>query len=269
MARNPQYYNEHDASNFPFEDGAILRNAAGDVLPPGVFLDAVFYPPVEANSLFLSRVSIGGDFAEIFLSTEDVAGVASGRFELFDPPTLIEFYTPTGATAGVIVSDAIRLSVFQSWAVGEHVFEAGEAPFVAACQLPVAETPAGVTGLVAGGESSAKPLWLIGHSGVVLAVESRTVVENGTPQSVTVIEVNAVGDPNFLQKLCSPDLYTAPKFIKRIVFQQGQRQHVALPNGRGDVQVTGSQLATPDTILRVTPTERGVSIRTVGQLLGQ
>jgi hypothetical protein len=113
------------------------------------------------------------------------------------------------------------------------------------------------------------PLWLIGHNGVVLQTESRTIVENGLTLSVTVVRVDAVGDPNFLQRLCSPDLYAAPRFVKKLVFQQGTRQHVAFPNDRGDVQITGSQTAAADTILRVTPSERGLAIRTVGQTLGQ
>ena len=269
MARNPQFRNEHDASNFPFADVAPMRNLAGDVLPPGVFLDAVFYLNTGDKSLFISKIVIGGESAQIYLSTEDEADIAHGDFELFDPPELIEFVSAAGATAGVIVSDAIRLSVFQSWTVGDHLFEPADAPLVSACQLPAPDTPAGVSSFGLATQPLAEPLWLVGHNGVVLQVETRTVVEAAGPKTVQVVTVNAVGDPNFLQKLCSPDLYAAPQFVKKLVFQQGLRQHVAFPNDRGDVQITGSDLANNATILRITPNATGLAIRTVGQVLGQ
>lgn len=263
MTLNPEFRNEHDASSFPFSDRATLVNSSGVRLPTGLFLDLLLYPAGEHDTLYLSKISIlTAETARIYFGDSAQADLVWADIDLFEPPEISQIVDSAGRTAGVLVSDSVRLSVLQTWALGDYEFEPAQTEIVAACQLPQPATSLGVTSL----QGISQPLWLVGHKGVILQTEERVLRLNGSARTVQVITVNAVGEPNFKQAACAPELYEQPRFLRKVVFQTGQKNYHALPNARGDIQLTGA--GESDTVLRVTPTAEGLSLRAVGQPLG-
>ena len=264
--RAREWRDENDRSNFPFEDGASLRSDSGMVLLPGTFLDAVLYPAEATGALFLSQVLLRSGSVTLTIGDAEHDNLCTGTFDLQDPPEEIRLVDSYGRSSGLLVSEPLRLAVFQAWSLGTHTFTAEQTPLVAAVSW--LQPDPGVQGLLlgdTGAELVAGEVWLVGGDGILLSY--REVVE---PPGLTrsVIRIDAVGDPLFLRQLCSePGLFQSPRFLRQLVVQKGPRTHTVLPGGSGDVQITvGSQLAA-DTVLRISPTATGMIFDTVGEKL--
>jgi hypothetical protein len=104
---------------------------------------------------------------------------------------------------GVLVSEPPRLAAIISWGVGRHVFELEQTEFCLTCQLPVPDP--GVTGFrLPDGSILTGKVWFVGEDGVVLQGTLPT------PTAPATVQVNVVGDPLYLQKLCTVEqLFTA------------------------------------------------------------
>lgn len=261
--RDREWRDENEDSNYPFEDRATLVSSLDQILLAGTFLDAALYPTGVTGSLFIAQIIVTNSDITIVLGTEEVEDVCRGTFPLDTLPDEIRMVDTFGRAAGVLVSDALHLSVFQAWPTGTHEFGIDAAPFVAAV---VFATPADhVQGfLLDDGSVVSGEVWLVGGLGVILS--NRQVIDP-LGNTFEVIRADAVGDALFKRRLCSPGLFQTPRFLRRLVVQKGDRKHTILPNDFGDVQITvGSQLA-PDTILRIYPEQAGILFETVGEQL--
>ena len=261
--RDREWRDEHEDSNYPFEDRATLVSSLGQILLSGTFLDAAIYPSGVEGTLFISQIVVTNTDITVILATEQIEEVCRGTFALDALPDEVRLTDPFGRSAGVLVSDALHLSVFQAWPTGTHEFGIDAAPFVAAV---VFATPGNyVQGfLLDDGSVVSGEVWLVGGLGVILS-HRQHIDDQG--RVFEVVRADAIGDALFKRRLCSPGLFQTPRFLKKVVVQKGGRKHTLLPNDFGDVQITvGSQLA-PSTILRVYPDQAGITFETVGEQL--
>jgi len=270
MARrkHPEWRASHDPTKYPFQDNATLTNEDGDFLLANTFLDAAFYPVGGGVRGYLSRVIITATTATLWYGDEDEELRAFGEFELVSPPDQLRFVDEHGRPAGLIVSEPLRMSVFQSWGVGEYIFEPDETGFVAACCMPTPEV--GVRGvLLDDGSVLTGDVYLVGDNGIILSCDSVVVpAECGVPeQTQYTVRVDVVGDPLWRRRECAPGNFETPRFLNKITFQKGGQHHVCGPGNYGDVKLTVGNKAAKDTILRVRPTEQGLIVEVVGERL--
>jgi hypothetical protein len=274
---HPEWYDSNSGNNYPFDDLSTMVNSAGRVIASDTLLDAAIYPAGGSLNMYISSVEVRSDQVTIFISDEKVKNLCSCTFSPNAPPNPAKptvellIVDKNGRKAGVLVAKQVNLSVFSAWGAGTHQFLASQTRFVAACCYPVpADT---VTGFqLDDGNVLYGDVYLVGEDGVVLDCDM--VDEWGSDNAVSVIRVNAVGDPLFRRKVCSPGLFDTPRFIRQVVFQHGQQTVIVGPSDRGNVTVMSasmedpeSNLLKPDSVLRIRTTQQGVLFEAVGERL--
>lgn len=266
--RHPQWRETLATVDYPFADGMGLTSAQGTRLPREIFVDAVIYPVGASPPVYLSRLEIVGELVRLWLGDSNTTELASGQLDLVAPLTSISLTDTYGRAAGILVSEATRLSAFQALPQGTYTFASTQTEFAARTVLPTPEP--GLRGfLLDDGSVVAGDAWLVGENGVVLRHESQQLPGAGPldePQHVNVIRVDVVGDDLFRRRLCD-QVFTTPRLLKTITFRQGNRQVVCGPDSLGGVSVVAGTVSAPDSILRVRSTERGLVIEAVGQRL--
>lgn len=257
-----QWRDEQDASNYPFEDGLTLTNDSGVSLPPGLFLDAIIYPPGIGGRPRLSRLVVANSSVTVVIGDENTAELCSGEIDLLNIGDLIPLRDTAGRDSGVLVSDSLRLSSLQSLLNGTHDFTVEQTGLVPSV---TASAPAeGVQGLrLPDGSVITGEVWLVGGEGVIFEVENVT----DQAEAATLIRAHAVGDPLFKKAACAEETYETPRFLRRLVVQKGGISHYLGPNDFGDIPITvGSNLAA-DTVLRVEGIAGGARVSIVGEKL--
>jgi hypothetical protein len=236
---------------YPFGDHASLVSDREEVrLFPDTFIDASIYPIGSIDGVGITKIVIGtGRTATIYIGDEDTDELATGELDFIAPSDTVALQDVYGRPAGVLVSDANRLSIFQSWTTGTYKFIG--AVFSASVVTPMPEI--GVRGFLT--VDTATPelfygdTWIVGENGAVVRREGST------------IRVDFVGDPLFRRKLCvgEADLFNTPHFLETI---NGHR-----PDSSGNFNLTVGEHAALDTVLRISPIEAGLKITAIGQPL--
>lgn len=265
---HPQWRDEKELTQYPFADGATLTNNENLFLPQNTFIDAAFYPIGGVQQLYLTHVIVTYQTVTLVLGDDNTDQLASGSFPLLQPTDNIRFLDRYGRPAGLLISSAALLAVFQSWPVGDHVFAAAASGFAATCCMPTPEI--GVRGFVlADGTLFTGDIWLVGANGIVLSADHGSTNRPGAlggPQHYRLIRVDVVGDPLYKRGLCSTTFAT-PQFLQQITVQDGCRQVVCLPDQYGDFKITVGHQDAVDTILRIRATPQGLVVETVGEKL--
>lgn len=252
----PEWRDDQQATGWPFSSVVIPTNDNGYFIPDSTFLDAAFYPVGGTVGLYISSISVSNNLVTIIVSDAGIENLASGSFPLLNPPSLIPFVDSVGRPAGVIISDPNRLAVFQAWGSGTQAFTVDQTEFVAAVYQPSPEI--GFRGFVLADNSLITgDIWIVGDDGVVVRHDP------GGPLSA--FRVDAVGDPLFARRLCSPaNLFITPRFIKQLRIVSGDGTIHAEPDESGNFEISvGSNLAT-DVALRVRTTDSGLVFEVMG-----
>lgn len=262
-----QWREQTSNNNFPFAAPATLVNSEGKVIVEGSFVDAALYVIGGQAGLFLSKVVITHQTVTFFVGDSLDRERASGAIALVNTADDIYLSDRFNRPAGVLISTASRLNVFQAWGLGEHTFEPAESEFAATVCIPT--PPLGVRGIMLeSGEILTGEIWLVGDDGVIVRTEGATLPADcgQDEETMQTIRVDVVGDPLFRRRLCVPtDLFFTPRFIKSIHIIDTNEQDITLtPDAFGNfLLVTNNDLAA-DTILRIVTQADGVTIRAVG-----
>lgn len=245
----PEWRDENAPTKFPFADTATLTTTSNLKIDADMFLDARLYPIGGRERQYLAAIKVEARKVTITIGDPKTTTLASAMFDPLDPPEMLDLADGYGRPAGVLVSDPTRLSVFQTWPIGEHKFQPQASEFAASCVIPM---PAiGVRGFVTeDGTLFTGDVWIVGENGVVVRQDGDET-----------IRIDVVGDPLFRRRLCQPvQLFTTPRFIKTI---NGMR-----PDERGDFKITVGRSLAADTILRVYVDDQGgITFEAVGQTL--
>ena len=266
----PEWRAQNDATKYPFSEAASLHNDTGRLLLEGTFIDASVYPIGGKAGLYLTRVVITHQTVRLYIGTQDVPDLCSGEFQLINPDDNVALADKYGRPAGLLISESIRLSVFQSWGVGTHTFTRAQTELAATVCVPTPEL--GIRGiLLEDGTLLTGDVWLVGGDGVVLRVEDREQPEplcNSTPGASKVIRLDVVGDPLFRRRLCSTqELFATPKFVRSIRVIGPNTEFTCQPDAYGNLQIYANNDDANDTVLRITPTPDGLRFGAVGSSL--
>jgi hypothetical protein len=250
---NPEWRDSNDSRKYPFADDASFVSVDGDVMPQ-VLLDASIYSPV-AEPLSLTALIVGRGEATMQFGTDTEAGICTAVFSTTDAPDNVPVSDAYGRPAGVLVSESIRLAVFQTWRPGTYVFAPATMRLATTVCVPVGLP--GVTGVTADGETATGDVILYAENGVVFTVDQSDLDE-------PVIRVDVVGQPLARRMLCGPGnaplQYAGRNYLKTVNSIPG--------DGNGNFMLTTAGHVSPDNILRIYPTTEGLRIEAVGQSVG-
>lgn len=243
--RFQEFYDEYAATKYPFLDICQLRADTGQSLDTDLFLDAALYPVGNTLTLHIATITVQSRLVVIAIADSRKVIVATASFDPFGAVSELAVADMYGRPAGVIVSDAARLSRFSSWVEGTHTFATNAAIFVPSCVIPI---PAGgVRGIgTSQGDVLTDSVVLVGGPGVVL----RDVGDAG-------IRIDIIGDPLYRRRLCEvASAFNTPLFVQTI--------NGCPPDQNGNISITvGSHLA-DKTILRLNQATDGLIIETNG-----
>ena len=261
---HPAWRAQWEDTGYPFADGVSRTNAAGFEIPAATFIDGAIHPVGGQAGLYLAQVDIAFDAVTLTVGDPATPALATAAFSMVHPPELLSFADEFGRAAGVLVSSAERLAVFQSWPVGVYVFAPDQTEFAASICFPTPET--GVRGvLLDDGTLLTGNVWLVGEDGVVLREVDVTPAQSCAAGPARVVRVDVVGDPLFRRRLCAPPaLFSTPRFVRTIRVVASNGTFECGPNARGDLQISVGNNEAADTILRVRTVEEGVLFEAAG-----
>ena len=249
---HPSFRAQNEQSNYPFEDNATLTSLTGHPFFAETFIDAALYAVGLQSGAYISKIVVAARTATISIGDGEAPVRATGSFDTLAPAEVITLSDEHGRPAGVLVSDATRLALFQAWPIGTHTFAAAATQFVAAVVTPTPKI--GVRGFVTDkGDLMTGAVWLVGEDGVVI----RNVDGN--------IRIDLVGDPLFERALCTKELpegstddpFPEPTFLQTI--------NGLAPDEFGDFKITAGDAGAADTVLRVFENEGALKIEVVGK----
>lgn len=266
----PEWRAQNDPTKYPFAEAATLRNEQGRVFLEGTFLDAIVYPIGGKDKMYITQVVITFQNVTIYIGTIDQPELCSGTFSLISPDDNVELFDAYQRPAGLLVSESIRLSVFQSWGAGTHTFNEEQTELAATVCIPTPEV--GVRGvLLEDGTLFTGDIWLVGDDGVVFRTEDLEFDSTCQPihaSQIKAIRMDIVGDPLFRRRLCEPQsLFETPRFIRTIRVIGPNGEFECEPDEYGNLQLLANNDEANDTVLRITPTPSGIRIGAVGSSL--
>lgn len=243
--RFQEFYDEYAATRYPFLDTCQMRADTGQVLDTDLFLDAVLYPVGNKLTLHIATIVVQSRLVVISIADSKKVAIATASFDPFGGVSELAVLDTYGRPAGVIVSDASRLSRFSSWVEGTHTFAVTAAIFVPSCVIPVPAS--GVRGIgTSQGDVLTDAVVLVGGPGVVL----RAVGDDG-------IRVDIIGDPLYRRRLCEvASAFTTPLFVQTI--------NNCPPDQNGNISITIGSHLTEKTILRLNQDADGLVIEANG-----
>lgn len=265
---HPQYRRQLEPTKYPFADSASLTNRDGVFLPETVFLDAALHPIDGEAGLRLSQIVAEHDTCEIWIGTDVIEKLAVASFDPGDPPDNVRLVDLQGRPAGLLISEASRLGIFQSWPQGTTKFQREETEFAVSCCLPMPGV--GLRGfLLEDGTVLTGDVWLVGDDGVVLTpdLKSNTAPAcEAAPAVTTTIRVDVVGDPLFRRRLCT-NVFSTPRVLQQVTVRHGDQQITCRPDSRGELSLTAGGQDAADSVLRIRVTPVGLQFEAVGEVL--
>ena len=183
---------EIEAGSFPFSDGALLTADTGQTIDRTTFLDAAVCLVGGVAPLYISQVDVTAQTVTFWIGDANERLAASGSYVFGEQVDVVELTDVAGRPAGILVSDAGRLSRFTAWAEGSHNFAVIATEFVA--RATICPPIQGVSRLTDNNDVAVSgEVWIVGDDGVVVRED------NGR------IRVDIVGDPLFRRRLCGAD----------------------------------------------------------------
>jgi len=258
--RHPEFIAELENTKYPFLPVASLTNGTDTILE-GTFLDAHLYAVSGTRRYYISNVAVTSTTITISIGDLEEANRMTGEISLPITVDNVELFDSYNRPAGVLVSEAIRLSLLAGWGVGSHSFSRDDTEFCITCQLPVPDV--GVSALeYSEGEVLSGKVWLVGDDGVVIRTEETTDTEGNT---VTVLRFDLVGDPLFLQRLCDPsELFSPVNPIKTIRVVNGDYTYDCQADERGNFNLQMNDSLAADAALRIRTTDAGILFEVEG-----
>jgi len=258
--RFPEFLTSLENTKYPFIATATLNNGKVSLLE-GTFLDAHVYNTTSFFRYYISEVVVESGKFTIYIGDETTPKSIYGEVSFPITTANVSLQDDYGRPAGILVSSPARLSMLSGWGIGIHEFERDQTEFCATCQMPI-PTP-GVTGfLLDTGEVLSGKVWFVGDDGVVLSILVTTDSQNNP---VTTLQINAVGDPLYLQRLCTSDnLFTPVNPIRVLRIVNGTNVYDSLPDAQGNFNIQMNDSLAPDAALRIRTTSEGIVINVEG-----
>jgi hypothetical protein len=246
----PEFRDEQSDSRYPFVDNATLRSDDGAVtIANNAFIDASFFGIDLGSRLYISQISVTPQTVTVFVG--DAASPTRLR-AVYDPAvgpenSVLSFFDDLGRPAGMLLSDPLNLSKFNTWFPGNYTFSINATEFVSTVVIP-ANAP-GVRGINFDSTFIYGDMWLVGNAGVLVRKEEGTA---------STIRIDVIGEPLFNRFVCEPlGDFPAKPYLKTI--------NGCGPDRFGNFTITATAKDVADPVLRVTPQNNALVISVIGR----
>ena len=258
--RYPEFIKSLEQTKYPFIPTASLTNGTVFFLE-GTFLDAHLYSVDSPGRYYISKVKVTSGSFTITLGDSATSDRLFGTVLLPVEDSYVSLKDAYGRSGGILVSEPARLSLFSGWGVGEYLFDQEQTEFCVTCQMPV--PAAGITGFkLENGDVVSGRVWLVGDDGIIINTASSTD-KNGNP--ITLLQLNVVGDPLFLQKLCNPaNLFVPINPVRTIRVINNQTTYDCTPDEYGNFNLQMNDATAGDAALRIRTTTEGILFEVEG-----
>ena len=251
MAENlifPEFREQFELTRYPFTDSSSLLTDTGMLLPANTFFDMVLHGYGTVGPVHLRSVTVTASRVVLTFADLQLTEVAYGRFSIGAVPDNLPLADPAGLDAGLLVSEAIRLTAFTTWPIGTHTFTPDAASLVPSVVVPLPAV--GVRAIeLPDGSQLVGDVWIVGDDGVVVREQDGD------------IRIDLVGDPLFRRRLCDPlNQFSSPEFVRTINGQSPDQY------GNYDIQVADE--GAPNTILRIYTQDGELFIESAGRAAG-
>jgi len=258
--RYPEFIDSLENTKYPFIATASLSNGSVSFLE-GTFLDAHIYAIDGGKRYYISKVVVESERCVLTIGSDQAANSLTGVVAIPVTASSIRLIDEHSRPGGILVSEPDRLSVLTAWGIGTHTFERSQTEFCVTCQMPIPDP--GVTGFrLENGDILSGRVWFVGDDGVVLSTSTVTN-KNGNP--VDRIRVDAVGDPLYLQRLCtSENLFVPVNPIRTLRIINGDYTFDCAPDEQGNFNIQMNDSLAADAALRVRTTNEGIVFEVEG-----
>lgn len=260
--RFPEFLDSLENTKYPFIPTATLHNGKVSLLE-GTFLDAHVYATTSFFRYYISEVVVASDKFTIYIGDTTTPKNLHGEVSLPITTVNLQLQDDYGRPGGILVSSPDRLAMLSAWGIGSHKFEREHTEFCATCQMTIPNP--GVSGfLLESGELLSGKVWFVGDDGIVISTLPPTSLQNNR---VSTLQLNAVGDPLYLQRLCNPaDLFTPVNPVRRLRIVNGENVYDCVPDAQGNFNLQMNDAAAPDAALRIRTTPEGIVINVEGSI---
>jgi hypothetical protein len=251
---HPQWRDEFESTPYPFGDWATLRNDGETFIPEGTFLDASLYPADSGIQLRISQIIVSNQTITIHIGDETSDSIATGVLDVLEEVNEIRLGDAFGRPAGILVSTAEKLLIFQTWPLGTHAFSFPQTGFSSAVHLPVSSNY--FRGFILDdGSIVAGDIWLVGEGGIILSYGASPQSGACEPGSDALpdeqsIKVHITGDPLSDKNLCDSS-FVSPNLLKTLTFRRGCDSVITTPDDTGDIKITAGLASGESTVLRI------------------
>lgn len=238
----PGWRDTNAVRHYPFTDFGPPTDGQWQ-LSPTVFLDANIHPPDTIGGFYLARLYVDDNSdVRVEIGSQDAATAAIGIWSQSLPDlSVIPLYDLNDAPAGVLVVDPAAMAYLQTELLGREIrLDPNTSAFVASTWNFTVSTP---DTAIREGERIAvgDDLYLVGEDGIRLFVN-----DNG---QYPVVYVHAIGDPLARLRECQDE--PVPRFIREVVFQQGEETITCSPNELGEIFLVVASQSGIDSALRL------------------
>jgi hypothetical protein len=259
--RSPEFIASLESTKYPFVPFASLTNGSVRFLE-GTFLDAHIYSTTGVGRYYISQVVVQSGKFIIYIGDLETPLRLVGSVSIPSENGIVQLRDIYGRPGGVLVSEPARVSLLSSWGIGTHSFTIEQTEFCVTCQVPIPDP--GVSGIrLDDGTIFSGDIWIVGEDGVVLQTEE--VTRKQLSETVQQITINVVGDPLYLQKLCSSEeVFTPVTPIKTIRVVNGSETYDCAPDDYGNFNIQMNNSLAADTALRIRTTPEGILLTVEG-----
>lgn len=229
-------------------------------------VDAALYPPAGEAPFSLDLITVQESVAAITLVDRDglLIGLATcGRSDTRP----IAIYSPDGQLVGQLVPGPDANHTIFAAGDGQYRFGPGRADLVASVVMDLSAFGGFTSFSVDDQTVQTNDLVLVGEYGVQLTVEDTTAVQpDGSVTPVIRVRLHAVGDPQYLTRVCEDNSRRPLRFVREVVFQYGDFTHVCHPQNGGVLMLAGSP-SSSETALQVQSLADRINVRLRGKAL--
>lgn len=248
----PQWRDENAVIDYPFNDGSTLTDTSGQLyLTFDWLIDAAIYSPIAIAPVHISRITIDGNEAFVYLQDQFQQDIGVGIVDRLSGNPIAVRDAENQPVATLVPSYSNNSAIF-SLGDGDFFFDPTAAEFVASCVLQAPQQA--VSGFAVGDDQLVSAnLILVGERGIQLTVEPVDEIDvNGNAIAVQLVRVHALGDPQALTRQCDDISRRPTQFIRELVFQFGDTTHICSPDNMGNVLLLAESESATNSALKIT-----------------
>lgn len=251
---------------YPFVDDASLLSDDGLCqITDDWLVDAAIYSPVAIGRIRITQIELDGSQAKITVAddSQDLGIATIDRLSSGSATILDANSQPVGT---LVPGPRGHAALFDT-VDGIYFFSLRQLELVSSCVL-LNPSPSALHGFRTsdGKTVISDNLVFVGERGIQLTVGDGTEVDiAGQTETVQVMRIHAMGDPQYLTRECDDPARRPQRFIREIVFQYGDLTQICRPDATGNILLLAGASSVSESALSVIMEATGIRLVLAGK----